>query len=155
MNPKARVAHVVNGKVADQRPTYYGLFKFAVQKEAKINFNVAKKTRDLTSKPKATTHFYFNHQKSGLPASPAVWMVAPAPQEGSGDGEATPFQVRTVTAASPMRPYRKTCPSPMAMWRLLSEWSRHLKHLQGDASGVTRWDIDSVMRNVKCLTLNF
>ena len=53
MNPKlwARVAHVVDGKVADQRPAYYDLIKFAVQKEAEINFDEAKKTRNLTSKP--------------------------------------------------------------------------------------------------------
>ena len=93
MNPKlwARVAHVVNGKAADQRPAYYNLVKFAVQKEAEINFDEAKKTRDSMSKLKATSHFHFNHKKSGLSATPAVWMVAPAPEEGSGEGEATPF----------------------------------------------------------------
>ena len=81
MNPKlwARVAHVVNSKAADQRPAYYNLIKFAVKKEAEINFDETKKTRDLTSKPKATTHFHFNHKKSELPATPVVWMVAPAP----------------------------------------------------------------------------
>ena len=88
MNPKlqARVAHVVDGKAADLRPAYYDLIKFAVQKEAGINFDEAKKNRDSTSKPKATTHFHFNSKKSGLPATPAVWMVAPAPEEGSGKG---------------------------------------------------------------------
>ena len=93
MNPKlwARVAHVVNGKAADQRPAYYDLIKFAVQKEAEINFDEAKKTRDSTSKPKATMHLHFNPKKSGLPATPAVWMVAPAPEEGSSEGEATPL----------------------------------------------------------------
>ena len=93
MNPKlqARVAHVVDGKAADQRPAYYDLVKFAVQKEAKINFDEAKKTRDLTSKSKATSHFHFNHKKSPLPAAPAVQMEAPAPEEGSGEGEATPL----------------------------------------------------------------
>ena len=35
-------------------------------------------------------HFHFNHKKSGLPATPAVWMVAPSPEEGFGEGEATP-----------------------------------------------------------------
>ena len=92
MNPKlqARAAHVVNGKATDQRPAYYDLIKFAVQKEAEINFDEAKKTRDLTSKPKATTHFHFNHKKSGLSATPAVQMVAPAPEEGSGEAEAIP-----------------------------------------------------------------
>ena len=73
-----------------QRPAYYDLVKFAVQKEAEIHFDKAKKTRDPTSKLKATTHFCFNPKKSGLPATPAVWMVAPAPEEGSGKGEATP-----------------------------------------------------------------
>ena len=91
MNPRlwARVAYVADGKAMDQRPAYYNLIKFAVQKEVEINFNEAKKTRDLTSKPKATTHFQFNQKKSGLPATPAVWMVALAPEEGSGEGEAT------------------------------------------------------------------
>ena len=93
MNPKlpARVAHVVNGKAADQRPAYYDLIKFAVQKETEINFDEAKKTRDLTSKPKTTTHFHFNPKKSGLSATPAVQMVPLAPEEGSGKGEATPL----------------------------------------------------------------
>ena len=72
------------------RPAYYDLIKFAVQKEAEINFDETKKTRDLTSKPKATTHFCLNHKKSGLPAAPAVQMVALAPEEGSHEGEATP-----------------------------------------------------------------
>ena len=92
MNPKlwARLAHVVDGKATDQRPAYYDLVKFAVQKEAEINFDEAKKTRDLTSKLKATPHFCLNHNKSGLPATPAVWMVSPSPEEGSGEGEATP-----------------------------------------------------------------
>ena len=92
MNPNlwARVAHVIDGKAADQRPAYYDLVKFTVQKEAEINFDEAKKTRDSTSKLKATTHFCFNHKKSGLPATPVVWMVAPSPEEGSVEGEATP-----------------------------------------------------------------
>ena len=92
MNPKlwARVAHVVDGKATDQRPAYYYLLKFAVQKEAEINFDEAKKTRDSTTKLKATTHFHFNHKKSGLPATPAVWIVALALEEGCGKGEATP-----------------------------------------------------------------
>ena len=93
MNPKlwARVAHVVDGKAADQRPAYYDLIKFAVQKEAEINFDEAKKTRDSTSELKATTHFHFNHKKLGLPATPVVQMVAPSPEEGSGEREATPL----------------------------------------------------------------
>ena len=93
MNPKlqARVAHLVDGKAVNQRPAYYDLIKFAVEKEAEINFDEAKKTRDSTSKPKAMMHFLFNSKKSMLPITPAVQMVAPAPQEGSGEGEATPL----------------------------------------------------------------
>ena len=53
------MAHLVDGKAANQRPAYYGLIKFAVEKEAEINFDEAKKTRDSASKPKATTHFRF------------------------------------------------------------------------------------------------
>ena len=85
------MAYVVDGKVAGQRPAYYDLIKFAVEKEAKINFDEARKTRDSTSKPKATMHFQFSKKKSLLPTTPAVWIVAPAPEEGSGEGEATPL----------------------------------------------------------------
>ena len=85
------VAHLVDGKAANRRPAYYDLVKFAVEKEAKINFDEAKKTRDLTLKPKVTMHFHFNSKKSMLPATPAVWMVAPAPEEGSSKEEATPL----------------------------------------------------------------
>ena len=92
MNPKlhGRVAHMVDGKAANQRPAYYNLVKFTVEKEAKINFDETK-TRDLTSKPKATMHFHFNSKIPMLPATPTVLMVAPAPEEGSGEGKATPL----------------------------------------------------------------
>ena len=91
MNSKlrARLAHLVDGKAANQRPAYYNLIKFAVKKEAEINFDEAKKSRDSTLKPKAMIHFRFNSKKSMLPATPAVQMVAPAPEEGSHEGEAT------------------------------------------------------------------
>ena len=85
------MAHLVNGKAVNQRPAYYDLIKFAVEKELEINFDKAKKIRDSTSKPKVMMHFCFNSKKSMLPATPAVWMVAPAPEEGSGEGEATPL----------------------------------------------------------------
>ena len=93
MNPKlqARVAHLVDSKAANQRLAYYNLIKFAVEKEAQINFDEAKKTRDSTLKPKTMTHFCFNSKKSTLPTTPAVQMVAPALEEGSGEGEATPL----------------------------------------------------------------
>ena len=50
MNPKlqARVAHVVDSKTITQRPAFYDLIKFASKKEAEINLDEAKKTRDLT-----------------------------------------------------------------------------------------------------------
>ena len=60
-----------------------------MEKEVEINFDEAKKTRDSTLKPKVMTHFHFNSKKSTLPTTPAVWMVAPAPEEGSGEREAT------------------------------------------------------------------
>ena len=65
--------------------------KFAVEKEAEINFDQVKDTRDLTSKPKAIMHFYFNNKKSLLLTTPSVQMVALAPDKGSGEGEATPL----------------------------------------------------------------
>ena len=85
------MAHLGNGKAVHQRSAYYQLIKFAVEKEAEINFDEAKKMRDSTLKPKATTHFHFNNKKSTLPATPVVRMVAPALEEGSGEGEATPL----------------------------------------------------------------
>ena len=36
-------------------------------------------------------HFCFNSKKSTHTATPAVQMAAPAPEEGSGEGEATPL----------------------------------------------------------------
>ena len=83
------MADLVNDKAVHQRPAYYKLIKFTVEKEAEINFDEAKKTRDSTSKPKATTHFCFNNKKSMLPAIPVVRMVVPALEEGSSVGEAT------------------------------------------------------------------
>ena len=93
MNPKlrARVAHVVDGKAEGQRPAYYDLIKLNTEKEAEIHFDEAKKTRNSTLKLKANMHFCFSNKKSMLPATPAVWMVAPAPEEGLGEGEATPL----------------------------------------------------------------
>ena len=36
------------------------------------------------------TYFCFDHKKLSLPANPAVQMVAPVPEEGTGEEEATP-----------------------------------------------------------------
>ena len=73
--------HVVDGKAAYDRPTYWQLVTFSVKKEAEINFDEAKKT----PKPKTTTLFHFNCKKLSLPANPAVWIVAPAPEEDAGE----------------------------------------------------------------------
>ena len=45
MNPRlrARVAHLVDCKAVHQRPAYYELIKFAVEKKAEIKFDEAKK----------------------------------------------------------------------------------------------------------------
>ena len=85
------MAHLVDGKAVHQRLAYYQLIKFAVEKEAEINFDEAKKVRDSTSKPKTTTHFCLNIKKSTLPTTPTVRRVAPGPEEESGEGETTPL----------------------------------------------------------------
>ena len=92
MKPKlwARVAYVANGKDPHDRPSYSKLVKFAIQKEAEINFDEAKKIRDSNSKPKATTHFCYECRKSTLPTTSAVHMVTPAPEEEGGGEEVTP-----------------------------------------------------------------
>ena len=55
MNPELRgwVAHIVDGKAMHERPDYWHLVKFAVEKEAEINFDEAKEVL----KSKATRHF--------------------------------------------------------------------------------------------------
>ena len=60
MNPKlrGRVVHMVDGKAVQDRLDYWQLVQFVVEKEAKINFDEAKKI----SKLKATTHFKFDHK---------------------------------------------------------------------------------------------
>ena len=68
---------MVDGKAMQDRPDYWQLVKFAVEKDAEINFDEAKKV----SKPKATTHFKFNWKKTSLPVNPTIWMVVPAPEE--------------------------------------------------------------------------
>ena len=85
------VAHVVDEKATGQRPAYCDLIKFAVEKKVEINFDEAKKTRDLTLKLRTTMHFHFSKKKSTLPSTPTVRMVAPAPEEGSGEGKVTPL----------------------------------------------------------------
>ena len=90
-----------------------------------------------------------------LPNTPVVRMVAPAPEEGPGEGEATPFPVKRVTAANLMRPHLKILPPLKETFRLLSEWHKHQRHLQVDVSGAIRSDINSVMRSVRCTTLDF
>ena len=83
MNPKlwVRVAHVVDGKATHDRPAYYQLVKFAIEKESEINYDEAKKARDSTSKPKATTHFHFDCKKPGLLTTLTIQMGAPTPEE--------------------------------------------------------------------------
>ena len=39
-------------------------------------------------------HFHFNSKKSTPPTIPAVWMVAPASEEESGEGEATSIPIK-------------------------------------------------------------
>ena len=115
------MAHAVDGKAADQRPAYYDLIKFAVQKEAEINFDEAKKTTHLTSKPEATTHFCFNHEKSELSATLVVWMVAPVPEEGSSEGEATPPPSKESDSSESYEAVQDDSTVSQGMWRLLSE----------------------------------
>ena len=80
------MAHIVDGKAVHERPDYWCLVKFTVEKEAEINFDEAKKV----SKPKATTHFRFDQKKSNLPVNLTVQMVAPVPEEEVTVEEMTP-----------------------------------------------------------------
>ena len=72
------------------RPDYWQLVKSAVEKEAKINFDDANKT----TKPKATTHFKYDHKKTNLLVNPTVWMVALAPEGEANPEDVTPPQTK-------------------------------------------------------------
>ena len=67
------------------------MVKFAIQKEAEISFDELKRAKDSTTMPKATSHFRFNCKKSGLPATPAVQMVALVPEGETSTEENTPL----------------------------------------------------------------
>ena len=87
MNPKlqGRVAHMVDGKAIQDRPDYWQLVKFAVEKEAEINFDDAK-----VSKPKVTMHFKYDRKRTNLPVNPMVRMAAATPEEESVLEDVTP-----------------------------------------------------------------
>ena len=155
LNPKlqARVAHVVDGKAANQRPAYYDLVKFAVQKEAEINFNEAKKTRDSTSKPKATTHFHFNPKKSVLPATPAVWIVAPAPEERSGK-EATSLPSESNSSKSYEAGQEDTTVSQGDV-EIAVRVAQVSEAFTGRCFRCNKVGHQFPVRNAKCSTLNF
>ena len=90
-----------------------------------------------------------------LPTTPAVQMIAPAPEEGSGEGEATPLLSKESDSGKSYKATQDDATVFKVTWRLLSEWHKHQRHLQVDVSDATRSGIDSMMRSVKCMTLNF
>ena len=149
------MAHVVDGKATHQRPAYYDLIKFAVEKEAEINFGEAKKTRDLISKPEATTPFYFSIKKSMMPTTPAVQMVAPAPEEGSGEGEATPLPSEESDSGESYEAKQDDTVVSQGDVEIAVRVARHLRHLHVNVSDAMRLDIDFAMRSAKCMTPNF
>ena len=82
-------------------------------------------------------------------------MVAPALEEDLVRKRLLPNPVKIEIVVSAMRHNKMTCQSHLETLKWLSEWSMPLKHSQDDASGAVRWDIGSVMRSVKCMTLSF
>ena len=90
MNAKlwGRVAHMVDGKAIRDRPDYWQLVKFAVEKEAEINFDDAKKV----AMPKVTTHFKYDRKRTNLPVNPTVRMATATPEEDPGLEDSTPLQ---------------------------------------------------------------
>ena len=157
MNPKlqARVAHLVYRKAVNQRPAYYNLVNFTMEKEVEVNFDEAKKTRDLTLKPKVMTHFHFNSKMSMLLTTPAVQMVAPAPEQGSGEGEATPLPSEESDSGESYKAKQEDATISQGDVEIAVRMAQATRHLQADVSDATRLDIDSVMRSVKCMSLNF
>ena len=148
MNPKLRghVAHMVSGKAIQDRLDYWQLIKFAVEKEAEINFNDAKKI----SKPNATTHFKFDRKKTSLLVNPTVRMVRKQALRTS-----SPSRLRTVTVVNHMKPHQTTHLSLLETSRWLSESLMPQRHSQEGASAVIRSGIISKMRNVRCMTQIF
>ena len=60
--------------------------------------------------------------------------------------------VKIVTAVSPMRLLWKIQESQLEILRWLSELYTQLRCSLAGASDAIRWDIDSAIKNVKCMT---
>ena len=100
-------------------------------------------------------HFHSNPKKSGLSATPAVQMVALASEEGSGEGEATPLSSEESNSGESYEAGQEDTTISQGDVEIAVRVAQPSEAFTANASDVIRWDIDSVMRNVKCLTPNF
>ena len=82
-------------------------------------------------------------------------MVAPASEEGSGDGEAIPLPSKESDSGESDEAVQEDMTISQGDMEIAVRVAQASKAFTGDASDVTRWDINSMMRNVKCLSLNF
>ena len=82
MNPKlsARVAYLVDGKAIHQRPAYYDLIKFAVEKEVEIKQNKEDPRLDF----RANGHYALSLQQSEIHAPHHTCSLdgSPSPRRG-------------------------------------------------------------------------
>ena len=60
--------------------------------------------------------------------------------------------MKRVTVVSPMRLLQKIQESQLEILRWLSKLYTQLKHSLAGVSNAIRWDINSVIKNVKCMT---
>ena len=149
MNPKlrGRVAHMVDGKAVQDQPDYWQLVKFAIEKEAEINFNDAKKV----SKPKATTHFKYDRKRANLPVNPTVRMVAAAPEEDPTPEDAIPPQTKD---SDSRESYEASPDDASVSTRDIEVAVRVVKASeasQGNVSAVAKWDTTTLTRSVRCM----
>ena len=79
-------------------------------------------------------------------------MVAPAPEEGSDAGKATPLPSEESDSG---KLYEAMQDDTTISQGNIEIAVRHLRHLQVNVSDAISSDIDSMMRSAKCTTLNF
>ena len=90
-----------------------------------------------------------------LPATPTVLMVAPAQEEGSGEGEATPLPSEKSDSGKSYEATHDDTAVYKGDVEIAVRVAQATETFTGRCFNATRSDIKSTMRSVRCTTLNF
>ena len=88
-------------------------------------------------------------------ATPAVQMVAPAPEEGSGEGEATPLMSKESDNGESYKAIQDDATISQGDIKIAVRVAQASETFTGQCFRWNRSDIASMMRSVRCTTLNF